>query len=333
MRTSKEVARKGSSRKAIYAALAGNFLVALTKFVAAVWTGSSSMLSEAIHSLVDMGNELLLLYGLHRAHRKPDAARPLGYGRELYFWSFIVALLVFALGSGAALLQGAMHIVNPRPIEDAYVNYIVLAFALLFEGASWWVSLTEFRKDKGSAGFVEAFRRSKDPTSFMVLFEDSAALIGILIALAGTWAATTFQLPALDGIASILIGLMLGMTAALLAQETKSLLMGEPADPEVVTALIDIASADPAVLKVNGIVTVHIGPSQVLVALSVEFADNLRTADLESKVAEIEDRIHVLHPEVIALFVKPQTPSRFMESRQRRFGISAPLPGQEPMGP
>ena len=329
MRTSKPGTREGSSRKAIYAALAGNCLVALTKFLAAFWTGSSSMLSEAIHSLVDTGNELLLLYGLHQAQRSPDAARPLGYGRELYFWSFIVALLVFALGSGAALLQGAMHILDPHPIEDAYINYIVLAFALLFEGASWWVSVVEFRKDKGSAGYVEAFRRSKDPTNFMVLFEDSAALVGILIALAGTWAATTFQSPALDGVASILIGLVLGMTAALLAQETKSLLMGEPADPRVVTALVGIASADSAVSAVNGIITVHIGPSQILVAMSVEFADNLSTADLEAKVAEIEDRIHVLHPEVVALFVKPQTPGRFIEARHQRFGIKSSPHGQK----
>src|SRR5262249_3797515 len=198
------------------------------------WTGSASMLSEGVHSVVDSGNELLLLYGLHRAQRAPDAARPLGYGRELYFWSFVVALLVFALGSGVALLQGVVRIASPRPIEDAYVNYVVLAAAFLFEGTSWYVSLVEFRKQKGSAGYFEAFRRSKDPTNFMVLFEDSAALIGILIALAGTWAATTFDLPALDGVASIVIGLVLGMTAALLARETKSLMMGEAADPEVV---------------------------------------------------------------------------------------------------
>lgn len=325
MGTSKQGTRDAPSRKAIYAALAGNCLVAITKFIAAGLTGSSSMLSEGIHSLVDTGNELLLLYGLHRAQRKPDAARPFGYGRELYFWSFIVALLVFALGSGVALFEGAIHIANPHPIEHAYINYIVLALALLFEGASWWVSVTEFRKNKGSAGYFEAFRRSKDPTNFMVLFEDSAAIIGILIALAGTWAATTFQMPALDGVASILIGLVLGLTAALLAQETKSLLMGEPADPEVVADLIDIIAADTAVLAVNGIVTIQIGPRQVLVALSVEFADNLKTADLESKVADMEDRIHARHPEVIALFIKPQTPSRFMESRQRRFGIKAPL--------
>jgi len=326
MRTSKQDSHSAPSRKAIYAALAGNCLVAITKFVAAAWTGSASMLSEGIHSLVDMGNELLLLYGDHRAKRLPDLARPLGYGRELYFWSFIVALLVFALGSGATLIQGVMHIFNPRPIEDAYVNYIVLATALMFEGASWWVSIREFRKEKGSAGYFEAFRRSKDPTNFMVLFEDSAALIGILVALAGTWSATTFQLPALDGVASILIGLVLGTTALLLAQETKSLLMGEPADPEVVNSLTDIAAEDSAVISINGIVTVHIGPRHVMVALSVEFADNLTTTDLETKVAEIEDRVHALHPEVIALFVKPQTPSRFMESRQQRFGIKAPPP-------
>src|SRR5215813_9078797 len=166
MRTNKPRKRQVPSRRAIYAALAGNCLVAITKFIAAAWTGSSSMLSEGIHSLVDTGNELLLLYGLHSAERRPDAARPLGYGRELYFWSFIVALLIFALGSGAALYQGVMHIIIPRPIEHGYINYIVLGLAFVFEGASWWVSVTEFRKSKGSIGYIEAFRRSKDPTNF-----------------------------------------------------------------------------------------------------------------------------------------------------------------------
>jgi len=325
MRTNKQGASELPSRKTIYAALLANCLIALTKFIAAFWTGSSSMLSEGVHSLVDSGNELLLLYGLHRAQRSPDAARPLGYGREIYFWSFVVALLVFALGAGAALLQGVMHIAAPSPIEDAYVNYIVLAAAFLFEGASWCVSIAEFRKQKGSAGYFATFRRSKDPTNFMVLFEDSAALVGILIAAAGTWAATTFELPALDGVASILIGLVLGMTAVLLARETKSLLMGESADPEVVRALVDTAMAESAVLTVNGVITVHIGPSHILVAMSLEFADNLNTMDLEARVADIEDRICMLHPEVIALFVKPQTPSRFLQSRQRRLGIDPSL--------
>ena len=325
MRTKKQDAREVPSSKAIYAALLANCLIALTKFTAAFWTGSSSMLSEGVHSLVDTGNEVLLLYGLHRVQRSPDAARPLGYGRELYFWSFVVALLVFALGAGAALFQGITHIVTPRPIEDAFVNYIVLAASFLFEGASWRVSLAEFRKQKGAAGYFETFRRSKDPTTFMVLFEDSAALIGILIAAAGTWAATTFDLPALDGVASILIGLVLGMTAVLLARETKSLLMGESADPALVRALVDTALANSAVLKVNGVITVQIGPRQVIVAMSLEFADNLNTVDLEARVAEIEDRIHVLHPEVIALFVKPQTPSRYLLSRQRRLGIDTSL--------
>jgi len=199
MRTTTQAARDVPSRRVVYAALLANCLIALTKFAAALWTGSASMLSEGVHSLVDTLNELLLLYGLWRAQRPPDAARPFGYGRELYFWSFVVALLVFAVGAGAAILQGITRIVHPRPIEDAYVNYIVLAAAFLFEGVSWCVSIAEFRKQKGSASYFEAFRRSKDPTNFMVLFEDSAALIGILLAVPGTWGATAFHLPALDG--------------------------------------------------------------------------------------------------------------------------------------
>src|SRR5262245_9122056 len=323
MRTNKQGVRRTPRRTSVYAALVANCLVALAKFIAASWTGSSSMLSEGVHSLVDTGNELLLLYGLHQAKRNPDSARPLGYGRELYFWSFIVALLVFALGSGAAIVQGVMHISDPRPIEDAYVNYIVLASAFLFEGASWWVAVAEFRKHKPSAGLFQAFRQSKDPTNFMVLFEDSAALIGILIAVAGTWATTTFQLPIIDGVASILIGVVWGTVAVLLAHETKSLMMGEAADPEVVSALIDIAAANSGVVSVNGTITVHIGPNQIMVAISVQFADHLITSDIETKIAEIEDQISVLHPDVVAVFIKPQTPDRFVQVRHRRFGIAA----------
>src|SRR3954466_1847374 len=168
-----------SSKRVIYAALTGNFLIAITKFGAALWTGSSAMLSEGVHSLVDTGNQGLLLYGHRRADRPPDETHPLGYGRELYFWSFIVALLVFALGAGVSIYEGIAHIRHPVEMTSPLVIYVVLALAMLFEGGSWWVALKDFRRVKGNRGWFQAIRESKDPTTFTVLFEDSAALVGL----------------------------------------------------------------------------------------------------------------------------------------------------------
>jgi cation diffusion facilitator family transporter len=311
-----------TSRQVVYAALAGNLLVATTKTVAAVWTGSSAMLSEALHSFVDSVNEVLLLYGQYRASRPPDAQHPLGHGRELYFWSFIVALLIFAIGSGVSIYQGIAQIREPQPIHSPWVNYVVLAFALVFEGASWVISLKQFRSStaRGRLSFYEAFRRSKDPPSFMVLFEDSAALLGILIAAAGTFAAAHFQKPEFDGLASLLIGLVLAAVAMLLARESKSLLIGESASSELTRSVMAIAAKNTAVRRVNGMLTAQLAPDQILVALSLEFADDLRVPELEERVIEIERNIRAQHSEVIALFVKPQTPKTFSDARRDRFG-------------
>jgi cation diffusion facilitator family transporter len=312
-----------TSRQVVYAALAGNLLVATTKTIAALWTGSSAMMSEALHSFVDSVNEVLLLYGQHRASRRPDAEHPLGHGRELYFWSFIVALLIFAIGSGVSLYQGIAQIREPQPIHSPWVNYVVLAFALVFEGASWAISLKQFRSStaRGRLSFYEAFRRSKDPPSFMVLFEDSAALLGILIAAAGTFAAAHFQKPEFDGVASVLIGLVLGAIAMLLARESKSLLIGESASGELTRSVMEIAGKNPAVHRVNGMLTAQLAPDQILVALSLEFADNLRVPELEERVIEIEASIRAQHSEITSVFVKPQTPKTFSDARRDRFGI------------
>ena len=314
-----------TSKQAVYAALIGNLLVAATKTVAALWTGSSAMTSEAIHSFVDSGNGILLLYGQYRASRPPDAEHPLGHGRELYFWSFIVALLIFAIGAGVSLYQGIAHIRQPEPIQSPWVNYIVLAFALLFEGGSWVISVKQFRSTtaRGRLGlydFYEAFRKSKDPPSFMVLFEDTAALLGIVLAAAGTFAATHWDMPQLDGVASVLIGCVLGAIAIVLARESKSLLVGESASSELTKSIMDIAARNPAVLRVNGMLTAQLAPDQILVALSLEFSDNLRVPELEERVIEIERSIRARHGDVIALFVKPQTPKTFSEARRDRFG-------------
>lgn len=301
------MASGNSSKAVVHAALAGNLLVAATKLFAAMWTGSSAMMSEAVHSFVDSGNEVLLLYGLRRAARPPDVQHPLGYGRELYFWSFIVALLVFALGAGVSIYEGIGHIRRPEPITQPFVNYVVLALALLFEGGSWIISLRQFREAKGTLGYYEAFRRSKDPTSFMVLFEDSAALAGILIAGLGTFAAVQLRRPAIDGCASVLIGLVLAAIALLLARESKSLLIGERADRHLGDSILRIAAAEPSITRANGVLTMQLAPDQIIAALSLDFEDHLSAGDIEEAVLEIERKVRASHPQVVTLFVKPQT--------------------------
>ncbi|HYU42871.1 MAG TPA: cation diffusion facilitator family transporter [Vicinamibacteria bacterium] len=300
-----------SSTKVIYAALLGNLLVAATKFAAAALTGSSAMLSEAVHSLVGTGNEVLLLHGLRRAARPADQAHPFGHGREIYFWSFVVALSVFALGAGVSVYEGILHIRDPEPIIRPAVNYVVLALALVFEGASWRVAFKEFRGEKGEQSFLEAARRSKDPTTFMVLFEDTAAVLGILIALAGTVAAEVLDRPVLDGVASIGIGILLALVAAFLARESKGLLIGEPAQSEVTDAICAIVAGEPGIEGANGLFTVHVGPRQVVAGISVDFRDDLTARQVEDIVAAMESRVRKAHPEIVSLMIKPQSAAAF----------------------
>ena len=303
------------SRKVVYVALAGNLMIAIAKFVAAGISGSSAMLSEGVHSLVDTVNELLLLYGLHRAQMPPDRTHPFGHGRELYFWSFIVALLVLALGAGASLYEGVMHIRQPEPITHPSLNYGVIAVSLLFEGSSWYVALREFRLHKGRMGYFEAFRRSKDPSTFTVLLEDSAALLGLMVALAGLVGAQLLNLPVLDGVASIGIACVLAVSASLLARETKGLLIGEAAHPVVADSILAIAAGDADVRCANGVMTVQMGPNQVVAALSAEFEDALTTPQIEDCINRIERQAKIAHPEITSLFVKPQTAQTWRERR------------------
>jgi cation diffusion facilitator family transporter len=300
------MAAHSGSKGVIYAAIAGNLLIALTKFAAAFFTGSSAMMSEGVHSLVDTGNGLLLLYGLHRANRPADLTHPFGHGRELYFWSFIVALLVFALGAGVSFYEGVSHIRQPHHASNLTANYIVLGLAFVFEFYSWAVALKEFRTVKGKLSYFQAVRASKDPSVFTVLFEDSAALLGLVVAAAGITAASYFDIPELDGVASICISLILGATAVLLARESKGLLLGESALPEVQRALLAIARSEAAADRINGIITVHIGPSQIVVALSLEFRDHLTTPQIEEAIERIETRMRASYPQIAFLFAKPQ---------------------------
>jgi cation diffusion facilitator family transporter len=318
------LAPPGSSRTVLYAAIAGNILVALTKFVAAFMTGSSAMLSEAVHSLVDTGNEALLLYGLHRAGARPDLQHPLGHGRELYFWSFVVALLVFVVGAVISMLEGVFHILRPHPIANPIVNYIVLGLSVLFDGSTWWIALHAFKGAKPYADVFGAIRQSKDPPSFIVIFEDSAALIGLVVAFLGSYLSVRLHMPVLDGVASIVIGVVLAITATLLARETKGLLIGEPADPSIVQSITRIAEEMEGVAHANGVLTVHLGPRQVVVALSLEFDDALATPQIEAKVRDLERLVRRAHPEVIAVFVKPQSAAGYMEAMEERARILAP---------
>jgi cation diffusion facilitator family transporter len=308
------------SRTVVWAALIGNVLVAVTKASAAAFTGSSAMLSEAVHSFVDTGNELLLLYGMRVAKKKADRDHPAGYGRELYFWSFIVALLVFALGAGVSIYQGVHRVFDPQPIEHAMVSELVLAASFLFEGYSWVVSLRQFNKIKGDLGYYEAFRKSKDAPLFMVLFEDSAALIGIVIAAAGIGLAANFDLPLADGISSILIGLVLACTSTLLARESKSLLIGEKADSALIKSILDIANAACGTSRANGVLTIQMAPDEIMAAMSFEFDDALTAPQIEEMIADIELRIHAAHPEVTSLFIKPQNPQQYQRTVREKFG-------------
>ncbi|MFH7806873.1 cation diffusion facilitator family transporter [Acinetobacter haemolyticus] len=307
-----------SNKIVVYAALAGNLAIALVKFVAAYITNSSAMFSEAIHSVVDTLNEILLLYGMKKSQQPANYKHPFGYGRELYFWAFIVALMVFALGAIVSIYQGIQHVLHPEAMLNPTINYIVLSIAILCEGTSWLVALKAFRKVKGKQGYFEAFRHSKDPTTFTVLFEDTAALCGLLIALIGIYLAHALNIPELDGMASILIGLVLAVSAILLARETKGLLLGETADPQLRNDILLIAQEDEAVQSANGVLTEQMGAHQVLASLSLEFEDNLSSDDIEACVNRIEAKIKQIHPEIVALFIKPQTKQVWLERMQGR---------------
>jgi cation diffusion facilitator family transporter len=295
-----------SSRKVILAALAGNSLIAVTKFAAAFTTGSSAMLSEGIHSLVDTGNQVLLLYGLKRAQRPADERFPFGHGKEIYFWSFVVAILIFALGAGISLYEGYRHLMHPRPLGNPLVNYVVIALALVFEGLAWSLALREFTRAKGKWGYIEAVRRGKNPSLFVVLFEDSAAMLGLAAAFIGILLSQITGNTFYDGAASIVIGLILGGTAIWLAYETKGLLIGESANPEIVESIRRKAFSLPAVLKVNEVLTLHMGPEFILVTISMDFADHVAAGEVEAAIALLDSAIRREHPLVKRVFVEPE---------------------------
>jgi cation diffusion facilitator family transporter len=295
-----------SSVKAILAALVGNSLIAVTKFIAASYTGSSAMFSEAVHSVVDSGNQLLLLYGVKRSKRPADSKHPFGYGKELYFWSFVVAILIFSIGSGISFYEGFHKLHSPEPVSNPMINFIVLGFAVIFESWTCWVAATEFKKSKGDRGWVEAIRRSKDPALFTVLFEDTAALLGLLVALIALTLSEHLNLPVLDSVASLIISFILAVTAGLLAFECKGLLTGEGASEEVVTGIKQIINESQGIKHVNEVLTLHLGPEDVLLNVSLDFEDDLSSGEVEEAISTLESRIKQMFPEIRRVFIEAQ---------------------------
>ncbi len=295
------------SKTAVIAAFVGNGLISVTKFFAATLTGSSAMFSEAVHSLVDTGNQVLLLYGMRRAEKPADMTHPFGYGRELYFWAFVVAIMIFATGAGVSIYEGVHKLNDPQPITDAYINYIVLGIAIVFEGGSLYVAFREFRRRKGRAGYFNALRGSKDPALFTVLMEDTAAMLGLIIALVGVYLAEVLDMPALDGIASIAIGVILALIAAFLAYETKALLIGEAAAPDVLLGVRRILGREDGVARVNEVLTMHMGPQDVLLNLSVDFKSALSSDDVETAITGLETQIKGDFPQITRVFIEAQS--------------------------
>ena len=305
------------SKKVIYAAMIGNGLIAIAKFTGAAITGSAAMLSEGIHSVVDTGNQGLLLYGIARSKRPADEKHPFGYASEIYFWAFIVAILIFSIGAGISIYHGIEKVLHPHAVEDPFVNYVILILAMIFEGFAWWIAFREFSTIKGKKSIFQAVSESKDPTIFTVLFEDTAAMLGLIVALIGIWLADTLNMPVLDGVASIVIGIILAGTALILALETKGLLIGEAAAPEIVDEIKAIISEQHKITALNEIRTLHRGPNDVLLALSVDYEDEILAGDVERTNNSLEITIKNRFPVVKRLFIEVQSAADHREEKER----------------
>ena len=290
----------------IYSALIADVLIATVKFIAGARTNSSSMISEGIHSLVDTTNQILLLYGLKRSARPPDKYRPFGYGKELYFWSFIVSILIFGLGGGLSIYQGILHIRKAEPLINPTLNYIVLGFSFLFDGASFTIAIREFNKARGNMGFWKAVVNSKDPSSFLVLFEDGAAVFGLVIVFILMLINHAFNMPFLDGVASILVGLLLVFASFILARESRSLLMGEGIAPETQQKIKQLVERDPAVTKVGNILSTYESPDEIVLMLIVYFKTELDTEEITDAIERVRKGIKKEYKLVEFVIIQPQ---------------------------
>ena len=291
------------SKVAVFAAMAGNLAIAITKLIAAFFSGSSAMLSEGIHSIVDTGNGALLLVGLRQSRKPPDARHPFGHGKELHFWPLVVAIMIFALGGGMSVYEGVTHLMHPTHSDPTW-NYVVLGIAFVFESISSVFAFKAFRGELKGQSPLAAIRNSKDPTSFTVLFEDTAALLGLVVAFLGIFLGSVLHNPYFDGMASIVIGLILAVVAAFLAYETKGLLIGEGVTPETLDSLRSIAAADPAVQELKKSLTMHFGPHEVLVTLDILFKRELTAEEITSAINRIEAAIRARHTEIKYVFIE-----------------------------
>ncbi|MCW1430279.1 cation diffusion facilitator family transporter [Novosphingobium sp. JCM 18896] len=290
----------------LYGALAANLGIAAAKFFAAAITGSSSMLTEGVHSLVDSGNQVLLLYGQKRAARPPDRLHPFGYGRELYFWAFVVAILIFAVGAGVSVYEGIAHIREPEPLRDPTINYVVLGFAFMLEGTAWTIAVREFNTKRHGTRWWASVRQSKDPAGFIVLFEDSAAMLGLVVAAVGVWASHHYGDPSIDGIASVLIGTVLAAVALLLAREAKGLIIGEAADPRLIDSIREAIAKRPEITAVNHVRTIHTAPESVFVAISADFRDDLPMGEAERLIEAMEADLKAISSVVSSVYIRPE---------------------------
>jgi cation diffusion facilitator family transporter len=293
------------SKLPIYGALAANTGIAIVKFMAAGFSNSSAMLSEGIHSLVDSGNELLLLLGISRSKRPADEDHPFGHGKELYFWTLIVAILIFALGGGISVYEGIQHIKHPVDLTNPLWNYAVLSIAFLFEGISFYIALRRFQKQKPRTGnFWRSLSQSKDPGTFVIIYEDSAALLGILIAFAGVFTSHYFKLPIFDAIASILIGLVLAVVAIIMLVESRKLLLGESAHAYLVNGISSLVSEDKDVLINKPPLTMQMAPNEILLALDVQFRKDITWQELTKAINRLENNIRDTYPSVKRIFIE-----------------------------
>jgi cation diffusion facilitator family transporter len=292
------------SKKAVVAAIIGNLAIAVIKFVAGAITGSSAMISEGIHSVVDTGNGGLLFHGLNRGARPADEHHPFGHGMEVYFWSLIVAVSIFGIGGGMSIYEGITHIRHPVPLENPTINYIVLALAAVFESISFSVAWRAFRGSRRGRSTIAAIHHGKDPSLFTVLFEDTAALLGLVVAFLGVFLSHQLDAPVLDGAASVAIGCILVVAALWLAYESRSLLVGEAADPQLVADIRRIVLDDPAVTGLGAVLTMHLGPDDVLLNIEVLFTPGLPAEDIHAAVHRIEERINEPYPEVSRIFIE-----------------------------
>ena len=288
----------------MYGAIAANVAIAATKFVVAGITGSSAMLSEGIHSAVDTGNGVLLLIGRRLSERKATPEHPFGHGKELFFWSLIVAVLVFGLGGGLSMLEGIQHIMNPAPMRDPKWNYFVLFAAAIFEGTSFTVALRVFLREKGDRPFWAALHASKDPMTYTVLGEDFAALAGLAVAALGIFISHYYNLPQADGAASIAIGVILAGVAVLLIREARGLLIGEGIRPDTAAAIRELLGRHPLVRSVGPLLSMYIGPEQVLLTLDVEFDPKASAASISKAVRSLEQEIRARFDKITRIYIE-----------------------------